>query len=163
MPSSCYNHYATLPLFYFLFESSSSPIANSPSPVDSASSLFLDLVHFSPVLVIDSVQASSSLLDFTLPAQRSPSSRSVPLGTGAKALPWPEWLDSSHAEVRLWGMFGLRPESPMLPGIRVRAGPPPRSAHQEPSLRKASPSGSWQRHPQWPGAPGSRAAVLNQG
>lgn len=88
--------------------------------------------------------------------------RSVPLGTGAKALPWPERPDSSHAEVHLWGMFGLRPESSMLPGIRVWAGPPPRSAHQAPSPRKASPPGSWQSRPQWPGAPGSRAVVLNR-
>ena len=112
MPSSCYNHYATLPLFYFLFESSSSPIANSPSPVDSASSLFLDLVHFSPVLVIDSVQASSSLLDFTLPAQRSPSSRSVPLGTFDHFIPLlniVHWFSISHK-----GSSGPGPYFPKL-------------------------------------------------
>lgn len=65
MPSSCYNRYAILPVFYFLFESSSSPIASYPSPVDSASKQFLDLVHFFPVLFRDLVRASSSLLGYS--------------------------------------------------------------------------------------------------
>ena len=43
---------------------------------------------------------------------------------------------------RPWGMFGLRLEFPVLPGIRVWAGPPPRSAHQDPSPKEASLPGS---------------------
>lgn len=55
-----------------------------------------------------------------------------------------------RAEVHPWGMFGVKQELPMLPGLGMGQDPP----------REGGALRSWQSHPRWLGARGSQSGVV---